>query len=128
MLREVTLSLPEDIYAQIEKIALETKRNIAKVLLDTISSRFPSYPENPDRLLMKREIAAYKTIHSDLVQDYLGQYVAVYQGKLVDNDLDPVALHKRVIANYPDQVVLSRKVQVDSEPVLYMRSPRLERA
>ena len=76
---------------------------------------------------MKKEIAAYQNIHSHLVQEYLGQYVAIYQGELVDHDPDPVSLHRRVIRKYPDQVVLSRKVQTDPEPVLYMRSPRLER-
>jgi len=84
------------------------------------------YPAHPNRAAMKKEIAVYKALHPELVQKYLGQYVAIYQGKLVDHDADPVTLHQRVIQKYSGKVVLSRKVQKDAEPVLYMRSPRLE--
>ena len=127
MLREITLPVPEDIYRQVERVATETQRDVIDVLLDIISSEFAPYPENPNRAAMKQEIAGYKKMHPDLAQKYLGQYVAIYQGKLVDHDVDPVALHKRVTARYPGKVVLSRKVGDDAEPILHMRSPRFER-
>ncbi|MCB0111472.1 MAG: hypothetical protein KDE53_36370 [Caldilineaceae bacterium] len=127
MLKEITLAVPEEIYQQAEQIATETQQDVADVLLDTIASRFPAYPAHPDRVTMRKEIAAYQKMHSDLVKTYLGEYVAIYQGELVDHDADPVALHERITTNYPDKVVLSRKVQKDADPVLHMRSPRLAR-
>lgn len=127
MRKEITLSIPEDIYRRVEQVALETQRNVAEVFIDTISSQFPSYPANPKRATMHKEIAAYKRMHADLVKKYLGEYVAIYQGELVDHDIDPVALHERITTNYPDRIVLSRKVQQEAEPILHMRSPRLER-
>lgn len=127
MIKEITLSVPEEVYRRIEQVALETQRNVEDVFMDTISSQFPSYPAHPERATMHKEIAAYTRMHTELVQTYLGEYVAIYQGELVDHDADPVALHERITATYPDKIVLSRKVQREAEPILHMRSPRLER-
>lgn len=127
MQKELMLSIPEEIYRQIERVATETQRNVAAVALDTISLAFPLYPAHPDRAQMKKEIAAYHSLHSELRESHLGHFVAIYQGQLVDSDTDPIALHQRISTRYPGKVVLSRKVQVEAEPVLYMRSPRLER-
>ena len=76
---------------------------------------------------MDAEIAAYEAMHGELVKKFLGQYVAIYQGRLVDHDDDPVVLHQRIEKHYPATTVLSRKVQKEAVPVLHMRSPRLER-
>ncbi len=127
MLKEITLSVPEDIYRQVEQVATETQRAVTDVFLETISSKFPPYPAHPNRAAMQKEIAAYKEMHAHLVKKYLGKYVAIYQGELVDHDADPVTLHKRITTKYPEQVILSRKVQKAAEPILHMRSPRLER-
>lgn len=92
-----------------------------------ISPAVPAYPVNAHRATMQREIAAYVEMHPTLVENYLGQYVAVYQGRLVDHDPDAVALHHRITAAYPGEVVLRRQVQREATPVLRMRSPKLER-
>ena len=76
---------------------------------------------------MLEEIAAYEAMHAELCQQYLGRYVAIHQGALIDWDPDPIALHKRIRMQFPDKVVLSRKVHQEPERVLHVRSPRLER-
>lgn len=73
---------------------------------------------------MLREIEAFRALHPQLVKQYMGKYVAIYQGAVVDDDHDPVALLKRINQKYPDKVVLRRKVEKDPDPVLYFRSPR----
>ena len=50
-----------------------------------------SFPTYPHRAAMQREIAAYEAMHSTLVPQFLGYYVAIHQGHLVDHDLDPVS-------------------------------------
>jgi hypothetical protein len=86
------------------------------------------FPVNENREAMLREVEAYKAMHSHLVQQYLGQYVAIYQGQVVDHDVDAIALLKRVKKHYPTQIVLRRKVEKQPEPVLQFRSPRFIRA
>jgi hypothetical protein len=59
-------------------------------------------------------------MHSELVRQFLGQYVAIYQGQVIDHDVDPVALHQRISTRYGGKVVLSRKVQKESKPLLHI--------
>ncbi len=125
--RDITLSVPEDIYQRVELVASATHRKVMDVMVDTITAAFTPYPENLQRGAMKTEIAAYEAMHAELAKQFLGQYVAIYQGKLIDHDVDPFALHQRIVEQYAGKVVLSRKVQQQAAPVLHMRSPRLER-
>jgi hypothetical protein len=76
---------------------------------------------------MEQNVTAYREMHSELVERYLGQYVAVYKGELVDRDPDPLLLLERIRQNYPDQVVLRRKVERTPERELRIRHPRFER-
>ena len=64
---------------------------------------------------MEQNVDAYRTMHGELVEHYFGQYVAICDGKLVDYDADPLLLLERVRQNYPDQVVLRRKVEQTPE-------------
>ncbi len=88
----------------------------------------PSFPVHENRSAMERNVAAYRSIHSELVERYLGQYVAICDEKLVDHDPDPLQLLERVQRNYPDQIVLRRKVERAPERELRIRHPRFERA
>lgn len=75
-------------------------------------------PVHPGREQMLREIESFKLMHKQLVQDCLGLYVAIFQGKLVDHDNDPVVLLQRIKQQYPDQVVLRRKVEKQPGPIV----------
>lgn len=125
MSTQVTLNLPDPVYQQAQRIAQTTQRDVDEVLTEALARTFQPFPINENRPAMLREIEAYKAMHPQLVQHYLGQYVAVHQGRVVDHDVDPIALLSRVKAQYPNQVVLRRKVEEQPETVLHFRSPRL---
>ena len=78
--------------------------------------------------IMEQNLEAYKFMHSDLVERYLGQYVAICDGQLVDHDHDPVALLQRVRDRYPDQVILRHKVERMPERDLHIRHPQIEKS
>ena len=82
----------------------------------------PQTSEMPDPI--EREIAAFRQLHASLLKRYRGDYVAIYQGQLVDHDSDKVALLERIDAAYPDEFVLMRPVQEQLEREFYFRSPR----
>ena len=44
MSTQVVLSVPDDIYEQVEKLAVTTQRDIADVLLETITHTFSPFP------------------------------------------------------------------------------------
>jgi hypothetical protein len=81
---------------------------------------------DPRQPLMEQEVAAFEELHADLVKQYLGEYVAIYQGRVIDHDRNESELIDRIEATYPTAVVLVRCVQEQLPPPLYIRSPRLE--
>lgn len=86
-----------------------------------------SFPVHEQRSIMKQNVAAYCAMHGELIEKYLGQYVAITDGKLVDHDSDPLLLLERIRKSYPNQVVLRRKVEQLAEREIRVRHPRFER-
>ncbi len=82
----------------------------------------PQAAEMPDP--MQREIAAFRQLHAALLKRYRGEYVAIYQGQLIDHDSDQLALLDRIEKAYPNDFVLIRPVQEQPEREFYFRSPR----
>lgn len=119
------LNIPQATYRKAMLFANEQDSDVEQLFVDAIRERFEPFPLDEQHDQMQREIAAYQQLHPMLVQTHLGDYVAVYQGKVVDysTELDEIA--DRIDENYPDQVVLVRQVQSTPNPVLRFRSPRL---
>lgn len=64
-------------------------------------------------------------MHSELLAKYPYQFVAIFQGKLVDHDQDVVALSQRINGNFSDETVLITDVLPEVSPEIIVRSPRL---
>ena len=111
MSTQIVLEVPDDIYEQVERLAVTTEREVAKVLLDTITRTFSPFPVDPNRSIMNRNVETFQALHADLVMTHLGQFVAICDDILVDHDPDPVTLLQRVRTQYPGKVVLRRKVE-----------------
>jgi hypothetical protein len=122
---QVTLTIPDNVYRQVEDIAKSSNRPITEVLADTILSAFPPLYVNKDRWAMQHEVAAFEATHSQLWQQYPYQYVATHQGIVVDHDVDELALVERIDEQYPETVVLIRQVLPELPQILTFRSPRL---
>ena len=75
---------------------------------------------------MQQEIAAFHDLHPELLEHFPGQYVAVYQGQVVDHDSEQLALYLRIRQRYPDEVVLIRQVRSEAEKTWTMRTPKFE--
>jgi hypothetical protein len=69
------------------------------------------FSEDPRRPQMEKEVAAFEEQHSLLVEQYLGEFIAMYQGQVIGHDLDQRTLIRRVRSLYPDQVILFHQVE-----------------
>ncbi len=63
----------------------------------------------------KNEQLAYHALHPILLAKYIGKYIAIYKGKLIDQDDDQLALVDRLDNSHPNQFVLVRQVQPNPE-------------
>lgn len=125
MTRQVTLELPDTVYEHIKEVASADNRPLAEILADAIVQAKPTLYVHPDRAAMQNEKAAFLAMHARLADEYEGQYVAIYQGQLIDHDQDVLALAERIEHDYSGDVVLITKVVDQADRVLHFRSPRL---
>lgn len=128
MSEQITITVSGKIYQRIVEQAQQNRKNVSDLVNDVVANAFvPNTPaENPARDKMLQEIEVYKKMHSRLVKKYLGQFVAIYKGKLVDHDADKEALFLRIKEKFPNQTVLQRQVLENPDPVLHFRSPRFQ--
>ncbi|MCB0199951.1 MAG: hypothetical protein KDI03_07755 [Anaerolineae bacterium] len=125
MSKQITLTLPDEVYEQIQRTAAADQRPIAEVLTDTIVQATPIFSVDARRPAMLREQAAFRSMHADLLTTHEGEFVAVYQGEVIDHDVDELALSKRVRQLFPSAVILMSQVLPEIERVFHIRSPRL---
>lgn len=93
---------------------LETLEHEARVRCrsanDLVDEGIEAYVRQLQGEKIDRESRSYEAMHSELVQKYFGQWVAVHDGELVDHDEDATALYLRVRARYGRISVLLREV------------------
>ncbi len=75
---------------------------------------------------MEQEAEAFRRLHADLCATIPGQYAAIFQGQLVDHDVDQLALFQRIEARFGGLPVLIRQVRPEIEQTIMVRSPRIE--
>jgi hypothetical protein len=127
MTTQLMVTLPDKVFQQIEKQAQVENRPVNELVADVLQTTFTPMPENPEREAMEREMAAYLTMHRQLLAQFENQYVAIYGGQLVDHDSDQLALLDRRLKNYPNETVMITQVQTKPIRTLHFRSPRLVR-
>jgi regulator of sigma D len=77
---------------------------------------------------IRAETQAFWEMHTDLVKDYLDQYVAIYQGEVVDHDREVSQLDQRVRERFGLRPVLIAPVKPPVKYEIRWRGGRLEEA
>jgi predicted transcriptional regulator len=96
-------------------------------LEELVNTAVREYVDVMARRKIHAESKAFQARHAELLQRYLGEYVAVHKGNVVDHDKDLSALHQRVRRRYGRHTpVLLRQVTEQAEMEFAFRSPRLE--
>lgn len=128
MADEVNISISQALYRRVRELARLRQRPVDDVLEAAVTLAEAALgPSADEEVAMAREEAAYQTMHAELMARYAGEYVAIYQGQLIDHDPSELALLRRLDAQYPHEVVLMKQVRPLPEPELRFRSPRLIR-
>jgi len=107
---------------QLEQAAIEQKAEPEQL----VETAIRAYLRQLDRDRIRAEAEAYRSLHTELTKKYVDQYVAIHNGRLVDNDKDFQAIHGRIRQRFGNQPVLIRLVEAQPERELVFRSPRVE--
>lgn len=129
----ITITLSDKISERVTEVAAEQQQNVVELveeMLDAALTEQTSRRTNIDGLTEilqdDPEMAAYIKMHPLLKRRFLGAYVAIFQGELIDQDLDHAALYARVDQRYPDDYVWISKVEDEPIKTLRFPSPRFE--
>ncbi len=128
MTQNITVSLTDRAYRRIKRWAESRQQNIGDAIAEYLTENlledvFIVPPAGADPRV-EREKAAYLRLYPQLKTQYAGQYVAIYNGQLVDHDVDYGALFERIDDRYPDTFVWLTRVEDEPIGTITFRSPR----
>lgn len=118
------IHLPKDLYDAVRKKALAKKTSPENLVVEWVSERLNDDEEAQTDWLtaVKAEAEAFARLRPNLIPEYVGQYVAIYGGKLIGSGEDEFALLREIHQQYGpipcciDRVddLPSRKVRITS--------------
>jgi hypothetical protein len=118
----LTIGLDEKTSHDLEQIA--RVRAVEPVILAREAIR--SFLRAETRRAIEQEANAFRQLHPELIRTIPGEFAAIRKGRLVDHDVDQLALFDRIEAAYPGEPVLIRQVRPEVEQTIDVRSPRIE--
>jgi len=74
----------------------------------------------------ERENDAFQKLRPHLLQSHQGRFVALRDGKVIDEDIDELVLAQRLERTHRNQFVLVRQVTVEMHPDIYLETPEIE--
>ncbi len=119
-----SIALQPDLVERVHRITKSKGTTVKDFVNQAVRERLEQLEDQK----LKAEIQAFERMHPQLVKQYLGQFVAVHEGQIVDADVDFEALFLRLEKRLGDVPVLIRPVSVEPTPELRAPGPRLERS
>jgi predicted transcriptional regulator len=117
MEEQVQISLPATLVEELSQAASTRHTDLTAVLTQAIEH----YLREQAQHAIEREQREYAAQHSQLVAQYKGEYIAMYDGEVVDHDADRAALGRRVRARYGRAPVLITPVLAQPRQVITVR-------
>ena len=119
-----SIALQPDLVERVHRITKSKGTTVKDFVNQAVRERLEQLEDQK----LKAEVQAFERMHPQLVKQYLGQFVAVHGGQIVDTDVDFEALFLRLEKRLGDVPVLIRPVSVEPAPELRAPGPRLERS
>ena len=116
----VAVAIEPALYQRMEQAAIESQVSTGELFTQALRR----YLWELDRRKINEESKAYRRHHAELKEQYLGQYIAMHQGQVIDHDPDFHVLRKRVRRVLSRTAVMITFVEEDAEPSLIRRGFR----
>lgn len=118
-----TVAIEPTLYQRVEQAALESQVSTGEMFTQALRR----YLWELDRRKITEESKVFRRRHAELKERYLGQYIAMHKGQVVDHDPDFQTLHQRVRQQFGRTAVMITLVEEAAEPELSRRGFRLGR-
>ena len=117
-----TIAVAPELYRRVEEASLEHKASTGEILAEAIRR----YLWELDRRKISKESNIYRQRHAELKAQYLGQYIAMHNGQVVDHDTDFQTLHQRIRQRFGRTPVMITLVEDVAERPLVRHGFRME--
>lgn len=117
-----TIVIEPDLYQRVEQAARESHISTGDLFVQALRRHLWDL----DRRKISDETRAFRQQHAGLKGQYLGQYIAMHKGQVVDHDVDFQTLLSRVRAKYGRTAVMITLVEESAEPVVTRRGFRAD--
>jgi hypothetical protein len=124
MSEQATLTIPKPLYDQARRLAENQQRDVNDLVAEVLAQSLPLAEPVTVPADKKREIQAFHRLHPQLVKQFAGEYVAVFEEEMVDHDADMATLLQRIEQRFPNEFVLIRPVRNEPEIVYQHRAVR----
>ena len=118
----IDIVIPSQLAEQLERIAKERSVGTDAILEEAVQTSL----RRIEREKIQQKVESFMTMHAELSERYLGQYVAVHNGEVVDHDDDFQALHERIRKRFGRQPVMIRRVESNPERAMTFRRIRFQ--
>ena len=118
-----TVMIEPDLYDR----ASQTAHRLNSSIEDVFAEAMQRYLWDLARAKISQESHTYRLLHAELKTKYLGQYIAMHDGQVVDHDSDFQLLRQRIRQRYGNTAVMMTRVEENGEPTLTRRGFRVER-
>ena len=120
----LTVTLKPDIADQVSQLAGGGQTEAEAIVDEAMRQYLREYR----RRKIEAEGKAFERQRAALLAEYLGQYVALHEGRVIDHDPSLRALHLRVFSRLGHTPVLLKQVTDEPQREAVFRSPRFEKA
>lgn len=132
----IQISLSEQTAARLQVLARQRGANVTD-LLEQIIGRYLTATQssaadhatpaalNDQQRIIEQEQQVFAARHQEFLAMYPGETIAIHAGKVIDHDVDRVALSRRIRGRYGNQPILMTPVLPEPIQTMQMRSPHL---
>ena len=100
-----TIELSPEVSAVIEKLQESSTVDVRALVHDTAETAIQSLLEQLREDRLQKEQEAFEALYPQLIATHHGHYVAIYQGNVIDSDIDQRTLFVRVHQRHPNSTI-----------------------
>lgn len=119
-----TVAVEPELYQRVQEAAQAYNASVEDILTEAVRR----YLWELDRQKVSEESRVYREQHAQLKPRYLGQYIAMHDGQVIDHDPDFIALRQRVRERFGRAPVMITLVEESAERTFTRHGLRTETA
>jgi predicted transcriptional regulator len=117
-----TITVEPEIYEQLEAVAEEKQAKTEQIAEEALKRYL--WEQNNQKI--SRESALYREQHSEIKKQFLGKFIAMHQGQIVDHDSDFQILFKRIRERFGNTAVMITNVEEEPYTILNRKGFRYQ--